>query len=137
MALGEQLGHRRGQITGMRVLPPEHGLSPRVEMSFQTSGFLLTEDVTDMGTYVSVEAPGGVLHGRGQGMSLTADGQTVTWTGQSVGRLTGRGSATSWRGAVFFHTTAPRLDRLNGLTGVFEYEVDESGKTEERVFEWR
>ena len=106
-------------------------------MSFQTAGFLLTEDVTDTGTCVSVEGPDGVLHGRCQGVSTTDDGQRVIWTGQSIGRLTGRGSATSWRGAVFFQTTAPKLARLNGVTGVFEYEVDESGKTEERVFEWR
>jgi hypothetical protein len=47
--LGEQIGEETGQITTMRVLPAE-GAGSTVEVSFQSSGTLLSAHVNDMGT---------------------------------------------------------------------------------------
>jgi hypothetical protein len=98
--LGEQLGQESGQITGMRVLPMDGG-APKIEVSIQTSGRLLDADVTNMGTYVSVVRPDGTLFGEGQGVLMTGEGETVTWTGAGVGRFLGRGTAVGWRGALW------------------------------------
>jgi hypothetical protein len=134
--LGEQVGEETGQITAMRVLPSD-GTAVKVEVSFQATGRLLDADVTDTGTYVSVVRPDGTLFGEGQGVLMTSDGETVTWRGQGVGRFLGRGSAVAWRGAVYYQTTSSVLARLNGTAAVFEYDTDESGKTEAKLFEWK
>ena len=134
--LGEQIGQETGQITGMRVLPGNGG-GPKVEVSFQASGTLLGVHGTNMGTYVSVTRPDGTLFGEGQGVVMTEDGEMVAWQGAGVGRFTGHGTAVSWRGATYYQTTSERLSRLNGVAGVFEYETDESGKSEDKTYEWK
>jgi hypothetical protein len=50
--------------------------------------------------------------------------------------VTGPGLAASWRGAIYYQTTSPRLARLNGIAGVYEFEVDENGKTTDKIYEW-
>jgi hypothetical protein len=134
--LGEQIGEETGQITGMRVLPDE-GEGSRVEVSFQTNGMLLGAHVTSLGTYNSVTRPDGTLFGEGQGVTITEDGETAAWRGQGVGRLTGHGMATAFRGAIYFQTASSRLARLNGIAVVYEHEADESGKTADKSYEWK
>uniref|UniRef100_A0A831TF14 DUF1579 domain-containing protein n=1 Tax=Thermorudis peleae TaxID=1382356 RepID=A0A831TF14_9BACT len=134
--LGEMIGEERGQITGMRVLPSEAGM-PRIEASFQASGRLLDTEMTDMGTYWSVARPDGTFFGSGQGLIVTSDGEMINWTGHGVGRPSGHGMAVSWRGAIYYQTTAPEFARLNGVAIVFEYETDESGQTHARIWEWK
>jgi hypothetical protein len=134
--LGELLGHESGKLTGMRVLPSE-GPGPKVEASLQASGQLVGVDTTDIGTYWSVVQPDGTLFGDGQGVVMTRDGGMATWRGQGIGRFTGRGSAVSWRGAIYYQSASPQLARLNGVVGVFEYETDENGNTKAQVWEWK
>lgn len=134
--LGEMLGEERGQVTGTRVLSVE-GSAPKVEVSFQASGRILGVDTTDMGTYWSIQRPDGTLFGEGQGIVMTADGEMATWQGQGVGQFAGRGAAASWRGAIYYRTTSQKLARLNGIAVVFEYEVDETGKTAAKIWEWK
>jgi hypothetical protein len=134
--LGEQIGEEIGQITATRVLTADPE-GPRVEVSFEASGRLLDSDILDMGTYVSVARPDGTIQGHGQGIGMTPDGDTLTWTGQGVGRMLGRGQAASYRGAIYFRSAAPRFTRLNGMACIFEYDIDEGGKTQSRLFEWK
>ncbi len=134
--LGEQIGEEIGQITGIRILPDE-GAGSKVEVSFQSNGTLLGTHVTTIGTYVSMTRPDGMLFGEGQGVTMTENGEMAAWRGQGIGHFTGHGSAVSYRGAVYFQTTAERLARLNGIAGVFEHESDESGKTLDRTYEWK
>ena len=89
-----------------------------------------------MGTYSSVVRPDGSLHGVGQGVVMTSDGEMATWRGEGVGRFTGRGTAVSSRGAVYYQTASPELVRLNRVATLFEYEVDENGKTQAKLWEW-
>ena len=134
--LGAQIGQEIGQITSTRVLPAGPD-GPRGEVSFEASGRLLDADVIDMGTYVSVARADGTIHGEGQGIGMTSDGDTLTWTGQGVGRLLGRGQAASYRGAIYYRTASPKFAHLNGTACIFEYEVDEGGKTESKLYEWK
>lgn len=134
--LGEQIGEETGQITGIRVLPDEGGAA-KVEVSFQSNGTLLGAHVSNMGTYIAVTRPDGTLFGEGQGIATTENGEMATWHGHGVGHFTGHGSAVSYRGAIYFQTTAERLTRLNGVAAVFEYDSDESGKTSDKTYEWK
>lgn len=134
--LTEQIGEEAGQITGIRVLPDE-GHGARVEVSFSANGTLLGTHTTTMGSYISVTRPDGTLVGDGQGVTMTENGEMVSWHGEGVGHFTGHGTAVSYRGAVYFQTTAERLLRLNNIVGVFEYESDEGGKTSDKTYEWR
>jgi hypothetical protein len=134
--LGDMISEERGQMTGIRVLPSTDG-RPRVEASFQAEGTIFGVHATDMGTYVSQLRPDGTLFGEGQGVLMTADGDAVSWRGQGIGRFTGRGGATSWRGVIFYETASQTLARLNGIAGVFEFEVDEGDKVEAKDWQWK
>lgn len=133
--LGEMIGETQGKITGNRVLPSD-GQAPKVESSFQDSGKILGVEITDIGTYWSIVRGGG-LYGEGQGIIMTRDGEMAYWTGQGVGRFTGRGSASIWRGSLFYQTSSQKLARLNSIAVVFEYEVDENGNTHDKLWEWK
>ena len=134
--LGEMIGEESGTVTGTRMLPSD-GQSPKMEVSFQASGKVLGVEGTDMGTYTAVLRPDGTLYGEGQGCVMFRDGSVATWTGQGIGRMTGRGTAVSWRGSIYFHTASSQLARLNGVPVVYEYEVDENGKTHTKSWEWK
>jgi len=64
MALGDQIGEASGRVTGTRVITPLVGTQQqaRIEVSFQGSGTLLGQDITDIGTYWQTLRPGGVLY---------------------------------------------------------------------------
>ena len=136
-SLGELVLDERGSVTSMRVVPGTEGQNPKVEVSFQASGEILGIPATDLGTYIAVTRADGLLYGEGQGIVTTQEGETAVWKGNGVGRPTGRGSAVSWRGAVFYQSSFERLKRLNGVAGIFEYETDENGNTLGRVYAWK
>jgi hypothetical protein len=134
--LGEQIGEETGQVTGMRVLP-SHGGGVKVEVSFEARGTVLGLHENNMGTYVSVTRPDGTLFGEGQGVMMTEHGDMAEWRGNGIGKFTGRGTGVAWRGIVYYQTTSERLARLNGIAEVFEFETDESGKSEAKSWEWK
>ncbi|MCS4538123.1 MAG: hypothetical protein HYY67_04610 [Thaumarchaeota archaeon] len=136
MALGEMLGEERGKITGTRVLPSD-GQGPKIETSFQASGKILGVEHSDIGTYLSVMRPSGVIYGEGQGVIMTKDGETVSWTGSGVGKPTGRGAAARFSYSITYQTMSQRLARLNSVVGVGEYEADENGNTYSKTWEWK
>jgi hypothetical protein len=133
--LGEQIGEERGKITGRRVLQSD-GQEPTIEVSFQATGKLLGQDTTGLGTYWSVVQSNGFLYGEGQGVTMTANGEVVQWTGSGRGRFTGQGGA-SFRGVVYYQTTSERFARLNGVAIVFEHEADADGNVTNRLWEWK
>ncbi len=133
--LSKQIGEEAGQVTGTRVLPDE-GAGPQVEMSIEESGTLLGVHVSEMCTVVAAIRPDGTLFAHGQGVATTDDGEMAPWQGQGAGRFTGHGTASSWRGAIYFQTASEKLGQLNGIAVVFELEIDESGKTASRFYEW-
>ena len=134
--LGEKLVEETGKITGYRVLPSD-GMHPKVEVSFQATGKLLEIDTTDMGTYQAVLGADGVLRGEGQGVIMTGEGEVITWSGQGVGRVTGQGSGSSWRGAIYYQTSSQKLAHLNAVAAIFEHEVDGEGNVHNLVWEWK
>jgi hypothetical protein len=106
-----------------------------VEISFQASGKLLGVPSMNMGTYLAAMRPDGTIAGKGQGVTTTPDGDMLTWRGYGVGQQVN--GTTKYRGSVFYETTAKNFTHLNGIACAFEYDVDESGKTTGRLWEWK
>jgi hypothetical protein len=138
MALGEEIGGASGKVTGQRVL--NVGGTPKMETSFAMDGNYRGTPCKDVGTYSALMKEG-VLHGEGQGIVFSKDGQgAASWTGQAVGRFTGPGKV-SFRGSLFYRTPSAseggKVSFLNNMVGMFEYEVDETGNCSVKVWEWK
>jgi len=131
--IGNQISETKGKRIVRRVLSTE---PPTVEVSFEDSGHVYGTPGTGLGTYTSVMAADGSMMGQGQGMIMTQDGEGVSWTGTGIGKF-GQGGAVSYRGMLFFKTTSQKLAQLNNACGAFEYEVDASGNTVSKVWEWK
>ena len=133
--LGEKIGEISGKVTMRRVLPSLGGY-PKMETSFQASGSMLGTNIKDTGTYRTIFRPDGTQYSEGQGIMITKDGKTATWTGHGVGTMKKDGTA-SYRGALYYQTTPTRLSRLNKVALLFEYEVDAEGNTRSEYWEWK
>ncbi|HUH62221.1 MAG TPA: hypothetical protein VLZ50_04450 [Terracidiphilus sp.] len=131
------LGDKLGELTGKRLVRRVLSVDPpTAEVSFEDGGKLLDVPVTGLGTYTSTVREDGSIFGHGQGMSMTDEGESATWTGTGVGRF-GPGGSVSYRGMLFFRTSAKTLARLNNCCAAFEYEVDASGNTVSKLWEWK
>jgi len=131
--LGEQLGETKGKRIVRRVLSSD---PPVAEVSFEDSGKMLGAAVTGFGTYHSTVRPDGSIHGEGNGVMMSADGDMISWKGSGLGKF-GPGGSVSYRGILYYQTASHKLARLNNTCGVFEYEVDPSGSTTSKVWEWK
>src|SRR5262245_17818025 len=131
--LGEQIYVGQGTRTARRAIGTQ---SIAVEVSFEDAGKLLGSEGGNIGTYVSSPRPDGSIEGTGQGVFASADGSMVSWKGIGIGRFK-EGGAVSYRGCLTFATASPALARLNGVAGVFEFEVDAAGKTHTKIWEWK
>ena len=133
--LGEKIGTESGKVTSRRVLANQGG-GPKMETSFEAGGTLLGVATTGTGTYWSVLRPDGTLYGEGQGVVMGNKGELATWVGQGVGTIK-KGGAVSYRGAIYYQSSSAKWKRLNGVAGVFEYEVDGQGNTGSQLWEWK
>src|SRR5437762_8965993 len=105
--LGEQIGESRGKRTVRRVLSSD---PPTVEVSFEDTGKMLGVPTSGFGTYQSAVRPDGSIYGEGKGAMMTPDGDMIVWTGSGLGKFGERG-AVSYRGMLFYRTTAQKLAR--------------------------
>ena len=131
--IGEQIGEFKGKRSARRVLSVN---PPTAEVSFEDAGTILGIATTGLGSYTSVVAPDGSLHGTGQGLEMTAEGDSITWTGTGVGKF-GPGGSVSYRGMLFFRSPSPKFARINNGCAAFEYDVDGSGNTTSKLWEWK
>lgn len=71
-------------------------------------------------------------------MTNDDSGEIATLTVQGVGRITGPGGKVSFHVSTFFFrsTSTGKLASLNNVVGVFEYEMDESGNSTAKIWEW-
>jgi hypothetical protein len=131
--IGQQIGETKGKRLVRRVLSID---PPTAEVSFEDSGQMLGVPTTGMGSYTSIVRADGSIYGHGQGLSMTQDGESITWTGTGLGKF-GQGGSVSYRGMLFFQTTSQKLAQINNCCGAFEYDVDASGNTTSKVWEWK
>jgi hypothetical protein len=131
--LGDKLGQESGQVIGTRILASDAG--PRMETTIQMQGSVLGVDTNDTATYWSMLRPDGTMYGEGSGIVMTAEGP-ATWRGAGVGHPSGEGLGGTFRGAIYYETTAPSLERLNHCAAVYEFVIDADGKCRTEVWEW-
>jgi hypothetical protein len=129
------LGEVRGQGISTRVLEDE-GRGPRMEVTDQGTGTLCGVGVNQTVTYVGTMRPNGTLSGEGAGVTMTSSGGAATFRGAGVGTFV-RPGVLRWRGSLFYESATDELARLNGIAVLFEYEIDEAGKSEGRFYEWK
>jgi hypothetical protein len=87
--LGEQIGEGHGKRTGRRVLSVDGG-GFKVEVAFESRGKMLGVEGFEVGTYWSENRKDGSLYGEGQGVFVSTEGETGTWKGSGVGKLSQR-----------------------------------------------
>ena len=131
--LGSKIGESTGKRIVRRILSTD---PPTAEVSFEDSGTMAGVATTGSGTYTSVIRPDGSIFGQGQGLIITADGESILWTGTGLGKF-GAGGAVSYRGMLFYQTASQKLASLNNSCGAFEFETDASGGTTSAVWEWK
>src|SRR5215471_14614220 len=99
--LGDKVMEIHGKVTGQRAIQGSAHGEVNIEVSFQGMGQALGVEVMDMGTYIARIRQPGVLYGSGHGVSMTKDGESVTWHGEGLGHPTGKGLEAKWRGGLF------------------------------------
>ena len=134
--LGEIIGEFQGKITSQRVLPSD-GTNPKVETSVHMTGKFLGIDATNIVTYWTVMRSMGPLYGEANGIIMTKDGDVLTYIAHGVGKFTGYGSAASFRGDNYIQVPSEKFTRLNSVAIIFEYEVDDDGNTQAKLWEWK
>jgi hypothetical protein len=131
--LGQQVGEIKGKATGHRVLGSD---DPVIETSVAASGNFVGSQVNVTITYTSKLVTNGVLHGWGNGVMMTTEGDMATYTGEAIGKIDSSGSV-RWRGSLFYNSSASgKLSSLSNLVAVLEAEVDAQGNFTEKTWEW-
>lgn len=130
--LGKQIAEGRGKRTVRRVIStdPHFKIEASVE---ETAKFLNVEGMSII-TYIASTKPDGSLEGEGGGVFASREGDLVTWKGTGVGRFA-EGGAIQYCGSLSFTTTSQKLAALNGISGVFQWEIDAQGNTHSQIWE--
>ena len=108
-----------------------------MEGSYAGAGKLLGEEASIMATAVFALMPNGVTMIDGNGMEMTAEGESVMQKFNGIGWSTGKGMKSSNRGAAYFMTASPKLVSLNKTVGIWEWESDENGDFSVKVWAWK
>jgi hypothetical protein len=134
LMLGELIGEMQGKVSSQRVIDVK---GPTMETSIMASGSLKDIQVTEALTYVANTTSKGILHGVGNGIITTLEGDVATYTGEGIGKFNDS-AILKWRGAIFFEAGSDgKLGFLNGIVGVFEAQVDAGGNFSDKTWEWK
>jgi hypothetical protein len=92
-------------IIGQRVTTTANGL-PQIEQSSLENGTMQgVGNVTDLETWTNTFVSPGIVHGVGQGVMTTADGQVATWTATGIGRSNADG-VIIYHDVIIFNTNS-------------------------------
>ena len=135
--LGDLIYEAKGKITGYKVLDVK---GPKIEVTIAQNGTLKGgTEATDIVTYWSIPRPGGAYYAEEKGVFMVKDdpSEMATWTGQGIAYYSGQKRRDV--GSVFCRTSSAtgKLAFLNNMVGVFEYETDEMGNSEGKIWEWK
>jgi hypothetical protein len=143
MALGDLFYEAKGKITGQRVLDTE---PPKIETTVSYDGTMKCGgnrvDVAHIATFSSSMRAGKdeAFFSEGKGVITAKDGsgEMATELGRGITRFVEGGKKIVGRGLFIFSTRSTgNLGFLNNLTGVLEYEADETGNSTLKVWEWK
>jgi hypothetical protein len=130
--LGPQIGAGQGKRTGRRIIATQPYL--QIEATVEEQGTLLGIQGLNIITYRASIKPDGSLDGQGEGAFATPDGEIVTWRGIGVGRFV-EGGAMNYCGSLSYTTSAEKFQKLNAISGVFQWSIDAEGNTHSQIFE--
>lgn len=135
--LGELLFEIKGRLAGSRVLNADEY---KVEHYMIEEGKFKDSEITILGTFWTIPVGKNVTYVESQGIITTKDSQdNTTFRGYGIEHSKEQVGA-SFRGSVFWKSsisTNGKLSSLNKKIGVFETEVDDSGNSIEKVWEWK
>jgi hypothetical protein len=132
--LGDQFGELKGKITGQRVIDAE---GPTIETNVSASGNFVGTQVRVTLTYTGKPVSNGVLHGWGNGIMMSSEGDIASYTGEAIGKIDSSGTI-RWRGSLFYKSSSNgKLGSLNNQVGVLEAQVDAEGNFSEKTWEWK
>ena len=93
---------------------------PVTETSVAANGNFVGSQVNVTLTYTSKLVTNGVVYGWGNGVLMTTDGDTATYTGEAIGKIDSSGNV-RWRGSLFYNSSASgKLASLSNLVGALE-----------------
>ncbi len=127
--LGELIGEFKGKNIGWRVLP-----DGKIETTAQGTGKILGVDAFVLATSVGTMT-NGVFTGESNSVFTTMEGETVISKGIAVGYPSGNGGST--RAASIHTTQSKKLERLNKIVGMQEYETDMQDNFTGKIWEWK
>jgi hypothetical protein len=127
--LGELIGGFKGKNIGWRVLP-----DGKMETTAQGMGTILGVGAMVISTSVG-NMTNGIFMGEVTSVFTTMQGETVMSKGIAIGYPSGNGGAT--RAASMHITQSKKLERLNKVLGMHEYETDMQDNFVGKIWEWK
>ena len=130
-----------GSITAITnaISLPANGTKPRFEVhAISGSGTLAGADIFQiMATYSAEMRGDGTIYGEcpNAGVVIAADG-VATFRATGIGSFTEEGG-TTFKGMVYFETSAPSLASLNGAAVVYDWDVDAAGNATWELWQWK
>ena len=114
-------------------------MRPRFETSEEISGTILGVGARIIATYTTGVLADGSLYGETVGPcpTITTDGDVGSYIGSGAGKFTGKGSAVSIRGTIYYQGAQGKLAALNGNTLVFEWDVDDDEGAKFELWDWK
>ena len=134
--LAEVLYEETGKATTTRVLSSD-ATGIDIEVTLQTKGQILGVEQNSTWTYNSKTRPDGSIQGTGTGFMTTKNGDVIAMDGSAASKGAKPDGSVDYRGIIYFQTTSEEFAQLNGMAGVFEYNVDSEGNATTKVWEWR
>ena len=134
----DMLGEQVGSLTASTINKPlsADGALPKFEVTATGGGTLAGAEVQTLATYSAEMRADGTLYGEcPAGAIMTGDG-VATFRATGTGSFTADGGAI-FRGAVYFQASAPSLSSLNGVCGVYHWDVDAEGHATWEIWEWK
>ena len=130
----EPIIQEQGKITNQRVI--EVNPHPKIESTFVANSTVLGDILGhDLGTYWATLYANGSVHGEGNGIITTEEGEMVTWTAEGMGNTSTEGDII-FEGSLIYNTSSNgELSYLDNKVGIFVYEVDKQGNTSASVWE--
>ena len=136
--LGDLIYEAKGKVTAIRVLDIECAI-PKTAITITQNGTLKGGiEATNTVTYWNIPRPGGAYYAECKGVFMTKDdpSEMATWTGEGIAHYSGQKRRDV--GSIFCRTSSTtdnKLAFLNNIVGVFEYEADEMGNSEGKIWE--
>ena len=134
--LAEVLYEESGKANITRVLSSD-ATEIDVEVTLQTKGKILGVEQNSTWTYNSKTRPDGSIQGTGTGFMTTKNGDVIALDGTGASKGMNPDGSIAYRGMIYFQTASEEFAQLNGMAGVFEYDVDREGNATTKVWEWR